>query len=77
MSADGGTRNIIVVASLVHSCAITKNAIVASQLHDVADVQFTMLTSEFGEVRVDYGLELLLNLYGNKVKQCETQLFTI
>jgi len=28
---DGGTRNIIVVASLlVHRCAITKNAIVAS-----------------------------------------------
>ena len=30
LSADGGTRNIIVVASLVHCCAITKNAIVAS-----------------------------------------------
>ena len=40
---DGGTRNIIVFASLVHRCAIAKNAIVASQLYDVTDVQFTML----------------------------------
>ena len=41
---DGGTRNIIVFASLlVHRCAIAKTAIVASKLYDVADVQITML----------------------------------
>ena len=35
---------LIVVASLaVHCCAIKKNVIVASQLNDVADVQFTVL----------------------------------
>jgi len=34
---------LIVVASLVvHCCAIKKNVIVASQLYDVADVQFTV-----------------------------------
>jgi len=34
---------LIVVASLVvHCCAIKKNVIVASQLYDVADVQFTI-----------------------------------
>jgi len=33
---------LIVVASLVHCCAFTKNVIVASQLCDVADVQFTV-----------------------------------
>ena len=33
---------LIVVASLVHCCAITKNVIVASQLYHVADVQFTI-----------------------------------
>jgi len=34
-------RNIdIVVASLVHCCAIKKNVFFTSQLHDVADVQF-------------------------------------
>jgi len=33
----------IAVASLVvHCCAIKKNVIVASQLYDVADVQFTV-----------------------------------
>jgi len=32
---------LAVVASLVHCCAIKKNVIVASQLYDVADVQFT------------------------------------
>ena len=33
---------IIVVAShVVHCCAVKKNAIVSSQLYDVADVQFT------------------------------------
>jgi len=50
LSADSGTRNIVVTSLVVHCCAITKNAIVASLLYDVADVQFTMLTSEFGEV---------------------------
>jgi len=35
---------LIVVASLaVHSCAIKKNVIVASQLYDLADVQFTVV----------------------------------
>jgi len=35
---------LIVVASLaVHCCAIMKNAIVASQLCDIADVQFTVV----------------------------------
>jgi len=35
--------NRLVVASLVvHCCAVKKNAIVASQLYDVADVQFTV-----------------------------------
>jgi len=33
---------LIVVALLVHCCAIKKNVIVASQLYDVADVQFTV-----------------------------------
>jgi len=33
---------LIVVASLVHYWAIRKNVIVASQLYDVADVQFTL-----------------------------------
>jgi len=38
---------LIVVASLVvHCCAFTKNVIVASQLYDVADVQFTVLEKE-------------------------------
>jgi len=40
-----GTRNIgtaVVCASLVHCCAVKKNVIVASQLYDVADVQFTV-----------------------------------
>jgi len=32
----------MVVASLVHCCAVKKNVIVASQLYDVADVQFTV-----------------------------------
>jgi len=31
---------LIVVASLVHCCAIKKNVIVASQLYHVADVHF-------------------------------------
>jgi len=29
-------------ASLVHCCAVKKNVIVASQLYDVADAQFTV-----------------------------------
>jgi len=33
---------LIVVSSLVHCCAIKKNVIGASQLYDVADVQFTI-----------------------------------
>jgi len=33
---------LIVVASLVHCCAIKKNVIVTSQLYDVADVQLTV-----------------------------------
>jgi len=37
----------IVVASLVvHCCAIKKNVVVASQLYDVADVQFTVVQTE-------------------------------
>jgi len=32
---------LTVVASLIHSCVIKKNVIVASQLYDIADVQFT------------------------------------
>jgi len=35
-------EKLIVVASLVHCCAIKKNVIVASQLYHVADVQFTI-----------------------------------
>jgi len=41
----------IVVASLVHCCAIKKNVIFASWLHDVADVQFTILYIGVGESR--------------------------
>ena len=33
---------LIVVATLLHCCAVKKNVIVASQLYDVADVQFTV-----------------------------------
>jgi len=33
---------LIVVAWLVHCCAIKKNIFVASQLYHVADVQFTI-----------------------------------
>ena len=37
----------IVVASLVvHCCAIKKNVVVASQLYDVANVQFTVVQTE-------------------------------
>ena len=36
-------ETLIVVASLVvHCCAIKKNVIVASQLYDIADEQFTV-----------------------------------
>jgi len=41
---------LIVVASLVHCCVI-KNVIVASQLSDVADVQFTVAWTEGVESR--------------------------
>jgi len=37
---------LILSASLVHCCAVKKNVIVASQLHDVADVQFTVEYTE-------------------------------
>jgi len=38
---------LIVCASLVvHCCAVKKNVIVASQLYDVADVQFTVKYTE-------------------------------
>ena len=47
---------LIVVASLVvHCCAIKKNVIVASQLYDIADVQFT--------VEKEGPLELLHTVY--------------
>ena len=37
----------IVVASLVvHCCAIKKNVVIASQLYDVANVQFTVVQTE-------------------------------
>ena len=37
----------IVVASLVvHCCAIKKKVVVASQLYDVANVQFTVVQTE-------------------------------
>jgi len=35
-------ETLIVVASLVHCCAVKKNVIVASQLHGFADVQLTV-----------------------------------
>jgi len=34
-------KEILIVVSLVHCCAI-KNVVVASQLYDVADIQFTV-----------------------------------
>ena len=38
---------LMVVASLVgHCCAIKKNVVVASQLYDVANVQFTVVQTE-------------------------------
>jgi len=38
-----GQEILVVCASLVvHCCAVKKNVIVASQLYDVADVQFTV-----------------------------------
>jgi len=42
VSADAEKEILVAVASLVvYCCAIKKNVIVASQLCDVADVQFT------------------------------------
>ena len=38
---------LIVVASLVHCCAIEKNVILALQSYHVADVQFTIETETF------------------------------
>jgi len=44
---------LIVVASIVvHCCAIKKNIIVASQLYDVADVQFTVDRQDKESTRV-------------------------
>jgi len=37
---------LVAVGSLVNCCAIKKNFIVASQLYDVADVQFTVEWTE-------------------------------
>jgi len=33
---------VVVVPTLVHCCAVKKNVIVASQLYDVVEVQFTV-----------------------------------
>jgi len=63
---------LVVVASLVHCCAIKKNVIVASQLHDVADVQFTVewtgskLSLSLVESRLSHRQEMLFNICGNK-----------
>ena len=38
---------LIDCTSLVHCCAVKKNVIVASQLYDVADVQFTVEYTEY------------------------------
>ena len=47
VSADSGTRNNDSCASLVvHCCAIKKNVVVASQLYDVANAQFTVVQTE-------------------------------
>jgi len=42
LSADAEKEILVVVASLVVHCCAFKNVIVASQLCDVADVQFTV-----------------------------------
>ena len=43
MQLIAGKEILIVVASItVHCCAIKKNVIVASQLYDIADEQFTV-----------------------------------
>ena len=47
LSADAEKEILVAVASLVvHCCAIKKNVIVASQLYDVADVQFSVEWTE-------------------------------
>jgi len=47
LSADAEKEILVVVASfVVHCCAIKKNVIVASQLYDVADVQFKVEWTE-------------------------------
>jgi len=62
-------QELIVGASLVHCCAAKKNVIVASQLYDVADVQFEVdSTKSRLSLRPSHRLELLFNLCGNKVK---------
>jgi len=43
LCADAKKEILVAVASPVfHCCAVKKNVIVASQLYDVADVQFTV-----------------------------------
>jgi len=68
-------RNIdIVVASLVvHCCAVKKNVIFTSQLHDVADVQFTAekeRTLEFFAVYSKVGYN-----HGNSVPKIVIMIF--
>jgi len=47
LSADAEKEILVVVMSLVvHCCTIKKNVIVASQLYDVANVQFTVWWTE-------------------------------
>jgi len=47
LSADAEKEILVVVVSLVvHCCTIKKNVIVASQLYDVANVQFTVWWTE-------------------------------
>jgi len=47
LSADAEKEILVAVASLVvHCCAFKKNVIAASQLGDVADMQFTVEWTE-------------------------------
>jgi len=76
LCADAKKEILVAVASLVvHCCAVKKNVVVASQLYDVADVQFTV---EWTERENRFSLSLVesrqpqtavqFNLCGNKVK---------
>jgi len=38
---------LVVCASRVRSCAVKKNVIAASQLYDCADIQFTVVYTEY------------------------------